>query len=124
MRKNKCEKICKYVNKYLYLQQNNKNSIIMRTANYTEYRKNLKHYLDGVINDNEPLIVHRAGTESVVVISLEDYNAMKETEYIMKSPAMMDAIRKGEQDIKNGNCITQNEGESIDNFLNRVLCTE
>lgn len=63
-------------------------------------RNNLKSYLDGVINDSEPLLVHRAGNDSVVVISLEEYNSIKETEYIMKSPAMMDIIRKGEKDIK------------------------
>lgn len=74
----------------------------MRTANYSELRNNLKAYLDGVINDSEPLLVHRAGNESVVVISLEEYNSIKETEYIMKSPAMMDIIRKGEREIKNG----------------------
>lgn len=74
----------------------------MRTANYSELRNNLKSYLDGVINDSEPLIVHRSGNESVVIISLEEYNAIKETEYIMKSPIMMDIIRKGDEEINNG----------------------
>ena len=96
----------------------------MRTANYSELRNNLKAYLDGVINDSEPLLVHRAGNESVVVISLEEYNSIKETEYIMKSPAMMDMIRKVEEDVKNGNIISQTEGESIEDFLKRAACTE
>jgi antitoxin YefM len=74
----------------------------MKTASYTELRSNLKTYLDGVINDNEPLIIHRSGNESVVVISLDEYNSIKETEYITGSPVMMDIIRKGEQDIKAG----------------------
>ena len=83
----------------------------MRTANYSELRNNLKAYLDGVINDSEPLLVHRAGNESVVVISLEEYNSIKETEFIMKSPAMMDIIRKGEREIKNGEGKTVNVDE-------------
>ena len=74
----------------------------MRTANYSELRNKLKHYLDGVINDSEPLVGHRPGNESVVVMSLDEYNSIKETEYIMKSPAMMDAIRKGAEEIKEG----------------------
>lgn len=74
----------------------------MKTTNYLELRNNLKSYLDRVINDNEPLIVHRSGNESVVIISLEEYNSIKETEYIMKSPAMMDIIRKGDEEIKSG----------------------
>ncbi|MBQ9261604.1 MAG: type II toxin-antitoxin system Phd/YefM family antitoxin [Prevotella sp.] len=93
----------------------------MRTANYSELRANMKHYLDGVIKDNEPLIVHRQGAESVVVISLDDYNAMVETEYLMKSPAMMRAIQKGEDDIKNGRSVTKREDETMEEFLAR--CT-
>ena len=42
----------------------------------------------------------------------------------MSSPDTMEAIHKGEEDIKNGNSISQNEGESIDDFLKRVACTE
>lgn len=74
----------------------------MRTASYSDLRNNLKSYLDGVINDSEPLIVHRSGNDSVVVISLDEYNSIKETEYIMKSQAMMDVIRNGEKEIQNG----------------------
>jgi len=84
----------------------------MRTANYSEPRKNLKSYLDGVINDSEPLLVHRSGNESVVVISLDEYNSIKETEYIMKSPVMMDIIREGEDEIKRGG----GEKADIDNL--------
>ena len=62
--------------------------------------------------------------KGVVMISLDEYNSLRETEYIMSSPEMMEAIRKGEEDIKNGNFISQNEGESIDDFLNRVSCTK
>ena len=80
----------------------------MRTANYTELRNNMKRYLDEVVNDCEPLLVHRTGNESVVIISLDEYNAIKETEYIMKSPEMMKAIRKGEEEIAQGKGIRIN----------------
>ena len=42
----------------------------------------------------------------------------------MKSPAMMDAIRKGAKEIESGNCFSQHEGESMSDFLNRMACTE
>lgn len=74
----------------------------MRTTNYSELRNNLKSYLDAVVNDSEPLLVHRSGSDSVVVISLDEYNSIKETEYIMKSASTMQAIRKGEEEIKRG----------------------
>ena len=96
----------------------------MRTANYTDLRANLKGYIDAVIDDYDTVIVNRGNGKGVVMISLDEYNSMKETEYIMSSPETMAAIRQGEEDIKNGNCISQNEGESIDDFLNRVSCTK
>ena len=68
----------------------------------------MKRYLDEVVNDCEPLLVHRTGNESVVIISLDEYNALKETEYIMKSPEMMKAIRKGEEEIAQGKGIRIN----------------
>ena len=82
----------------------------------------MKHYLDGLIKNNEPLIVSRQGSDDVVVISLDDYNALIETEYLMKSPAMMQAIRKGEDDINSGRSITKNENETMEEFLAR--CTK
>lgn len=65
----------------------------MRTVNYTELRSNLKGYLNQVVADSEPLLVHRNGNESVVMISLDEYNSYKETQYIMRSEKLMDAIK-------------------------------
>ena len=96
----------------------------MRTANYTDLRTNLKEYIDSVIDDYETVIINRGNGKGVVMISLDEYNSLKETEYIMSSPATMEAIRRGEEDIMNDNLIAQNEGESIEDFLRRALCTE
>ena len=96
----------------------------MRTANYTDLRANLKSYIDAVIDDYDTVVVNRGNGKGVVMISLDEYNSLKETEYIMSSPETMEAIHKGEEDIKNGNSISQNEGESIEDFLKRVACTE
>ena len=74
----------------------------MRTANYTDLRSNLKGYLDGVVNDCEPLIIHRAANTSVVIISIDEYNAIKETEYLTSSPEMMNRLRKSEESMNAG----------------------
>ena len=73
----------------------------MRTANYTDFRTNLKSYMDAVIDDCDTVIINRGKDTGVVLISLEEYNSLKETEYIMSSPETMEAIRKGDDDIKN-----------------------
>ena len=78
----------------------------MRTANYTDLRANLKSYIDAVIDDYDTVVVNRGNGKGVVMISLDEYNSLKETEYIMSSPDTMEAIHKGEEDIKNGNSIS------------------
>ena len=74
----------------------------MRTANYTDFRANLKGYFDSVIDDCDTVIINRGNDTGVVLISLEEYNSLKETEYIMSSPETMAAIRRGDEEIKNG----------------------
>lgn len=91
----------------------------MITANFTELRKNLKGYLDTVINDSETLIINREGGQAVVMLSLDEYNSIKETEYLMQ-PAMLKAIKKGIKESREGKVIKQKNGESISDFLNRL----
>ena len=84
---------------------------IMRTANYTDLRANLKGYIDLVIDDYDTVIINRGNGKGVVMISLDEYNSLKETEYIMSSPETMAAIRQGEEDIRNGKGIEVNLDE-------------
>ena len=97
----------------------------MKTTSYTDLKADLKSYIDAVIDDYDTVVVnHGNGNgKGVVMISLDEYNSLKETEYLMSSPDTMKAIHKGEEDIKNGNSISQDEGESIEDFLKRA-CTE
>ena len=74
----------------------------MRTANFTDFRANLKGYMNAVIDDCDTIIINRGNDTGVVLISLEEYNSLKETEYIMSSPETMEAIRRGDEDIQNG----------------------
>jgi antitoxin YefM len=70
----------------------------MKTMSYTESRARYAEMLDGVINDREEVIITRAGHEPVVVVSLEDYESLKETAYLMRSPAnarrLLDAMER------------------------------
>jgi antitoxin YefM len=83
----------------------------MKTVNYSDLRNNLKSYLDTVVNDSEPLIVHRTGNSSVVVISLDEYNAIKETEYIASSSEMMKRLRSAEMNMNAGKGVKINIDE-------------
>ena len=74
----------------------------MRTASYTDLRNNLKSYIDSVIEDSDTVIINRPGGNGVVLISLDDYNAIKETEYLMDSPEMVRRLKEAEKEMHEG----------------------
>ena len=57
----------------------------MRAVNYSELRQNLKANLDAVTDNAELLVVHRPKGKSIVVMSLDEYNATVETQYLLQS---------------------------------------
>jgi antitoxin YefM len=59
----------------------------MDAISYSTVRANLACTMDRVCNDHEPIIVTRKGQPSVVMLSLEDYKALEETAYLLRSPA-------------------------------------
>lgn len=70
----------------------------MKTISYTESRARYAEVLDGVTNDREEVVVTRAGHEPVVIVSLADYESLRETAYLMRSPAnarrLLDAMER------------------------------
>lgn len=42
--------------------------------------------LDAVVDDREEVVITRAGHEPAVIVSLEDYESLKETAYLLRSP--------------------------------------
>lgn len=59
----------------------------MDAITYSAARANLASTMDRVCNDHEPLIITRNGEQSVVMLSLEDYQSLEETAYLLRSPA-------------------------------------
>ncbi|MDQ7918253.1 type II toxin-antitoxin system prevent-host-death family antitoxin [Mesonia sp. MT50] len=55
----------------------------METVNYTDFRSNLKHWFDKVINDVSDIIIKRKSGKDLVLISLDEYNSLKETTYLL-----------------------------------------
>ena len=70
----------------------------MKTMSYTESRARYAEVLDGVTNDREEVVITRAGHEPVVIVSLADYESLRETAYLMRSPAnarrLLDAMQR------------------------------
>jgi len=58
----------------------------MRAITYTSARNNLASTMKKVCDDHAPIIVTRKNNEAVILMSLEDYEALTETAYLMQSP--------------------------------------
>jgi antitoxin YefM len=59
----------------------------MDAITYSAARANLASTMDRVCSDHEPLIITRNGEKAVVMLSLEDYKALEETAYLLRSPS-------------------------------------
>ena len=59
----------------------------MDAITYSSARANLASTMDRVCSGHEPLIITRNGEKAVVMLSLEDYKALEETAYLLRSPA-------------------------------------
>jgi antitoxin YefM len=58
----------------------------MRMMSYSESRANYAETLDSVVDDHEEVVITRAGHDPVVIVSLDDYQSLKETAYLLRSP--------------------------------------
>ena len=74
----------------------------MKTVNYSELRNKLKANLDMVCEDHETLIVHRPGGKSVVMMSLEEYNSFKETDYLLSTEKNKNRLLEAKINMENG----------------------
>jgi len=57
----------------------------MEATTYTTVRQNLAKTMEKVCKDHSPVIVTRKKNDSVVIMSLEDYEALEETAYLLRS---------------------------------------
>lgn len=58
----------------------------MKTMTYSESRAHYAETLDKVVDDREEVVITRSGHDPVVMVALDDYEALKETAYLLKSP--------------------------------------
>ncbi len=53
----------------------------METVNFTDFRSNLKHWFNKVVHDVNDIIIERIGGKDLALISLGEYNLLKETTF-------------------------------------------
>jgi len=79
----------------------------MIAANYTEFRTDLKKYLDKVEEDNETLVIKRGSGKGTVLISLDEYNSIMETVHLLSSRANSDHLYESIQHMKAGKLVSK-----------------
>ncbi|MEQ4627364.1 MULTISPECIES: type II toxin-antitoxin system Phd/YefM family antitoxin [Providencia] len=74
----------------------------MKTISFSDARSNLKAVLDRVVDDADTTIITRRDSEDAVVMSLEYYNSLMETIYLLRSPANAEHLNKSIAQFKAG----------------------
>lgn len=57
----------------------------MLTTTLSDFRKDIKRYLDNVTNNFETLIINRGKDTGVVIMSLDEYNSLSTTQHELSS---------------------------------------
>ncbi|MET0354942.1 type II toxin-antitoxin system prevent-host-death family antitoxin [Plantibacter sp. MCCC 1A11337] len=74
----------------------------MRTLSYSESRANYAATLDSVLDDREEVIITRAGRDPVVIVALDDYESLKESAYLLRTPSNARRLLQAIDDLEAG----------------------
>ncbi len=85
----------------------------MKAITYTSARENLASTMDHVCFDHDPVIITRNRDQAVVMISLEDYESLQETAYLLRSPANARRLLDSISELKGSGGVTK----SLDDLM-------
>ena len=77
----------------------------MNALTYSTARAKLAGLIEKVCRDHAPVIITKKGDNSVVMMSLEDYEAMEETAYLLRSPKNAKRLMESIEDLKKGKVV-------------------
>jgi len=80
----------------------------MLVATISDFRRDIKNYLDNVINNVETLIINRGKGNGVVVMSLDEYNSLITTQHELSSKKNEARLDTAIDKFKNGKSFTKN----------------
>ena len=74
----------------------------MHAIFYTSARGNLAKTMKKVCENHDPVIITRKKSDAVVMVSLEDFEAMRETSYLLQSPANARRLLESIDELNSG----------------------
>jgi len=75
----------------------------MRTISYSEARQKLSATMMKTVEDRAPVLITRQNGEACVLMSLEEYNSLEETAYLLRSPANAKRLMNSIESLRGGN---------------------
>ena len=75
----------------------------MKALTYTAVRSNLAKTMKEVCDDHDPVIITRKQHDAVVMMSLEDYESLNETAYLLHSPRNTRRLLESIEELEKGN---------------------
>jgi len=79
----------------------------MLTTTISDFRSNIKKYLDRVTENFETLIINRGKDQGIVIMSLEEYNSINATRYELSSKANEKRLDSAIEKLKKGDSFTK-----------------
>ena len=83
----------------------------MKALSYTAVRGNLAKTMEKVCDDHEPVVITRKNEQAVVMLSLEDFESLEETSYLLRSPKNVKRLLGSIAQIENGEGIEKELAE-------------
>ena len=80
----------------------------MKAVSYSEARQNLSATMIQTVEDRAPILITRQNGESCVLMSLEEFNSLEETAYLLRSPKNARRLMDSVESLKNGNGVERN----------------
>ena len=85
----------------------------MQAITYTAARENLASTMSRVCSDHNPVIITRKRDQAVIMMSLEDYESLQETAYLLRSPANANRLSEGIEQLEHGEGVMKELSELL-----------
>ena len=77
----------------------------MQIVSLTKAENNFKDIFNSVYHDSEEVIIHNEENKNIVIIPMDEYNSLKETNYLLSSPKNREVLLRSLNDARNGKVV-------------------